>query len=363
MSSSYNGTELQSITWNGDDVQTVTMDGVEVWSASKPVGICLVQTGGGSGTWAWIDKDGNTTTNIDFNSTYPWSDIHDVTIDGQAMVYIPKFYLKTGTFASGTYSGKKYWIVSKTARDGFRIHPAFKLRGVEKNGVYVGKYIAYNEGANKAGSANGKNLWSNTRPGAISACEARNDGSATGAKAGWHLLTIYEWAIIQIMMLIEKKTGDMQVACGNGADVNISGSSQVNWRGIWDLWGLTWEWVDGITTDANKKFVILDNTNTPGQTVNTGLIHQSGWLLDIAENKGSNFDCRDLFLPGSVSSSRESSTFNDFGASGSNCAVRVGGRTMRGYYYETGLFEIANDYGENFNYSPNCGFRIAKYDI
>lgn len=32
---------------------------------------------------------------IDFDNTYPWAGIETVTIDGQQMVKIPKFYVKT----------------------------------------------------------------------------------------------------------------------------------------------------------------------------------------------------------------------------------------------------------------------------
>jgi hypothetical protein len=66
MSLTYNSAELQGITYNGADVQVVTMDGVEVWSASRPIGICLVQTGGGTGTWAWVAGDG---TQVPYGTT------------------------------------------------------------------------------------------------------------------------------------------------------------------------------------------------------------------------------------------------------------------------------------------------------
>jgi hypothetical protein len=68
MSFTCNSIETQKVTYNGSNVQSITIDSVEVWSVSadKPIGICLVQTGGGTGTWAWVAGDG---TQVPYGTT------------------------------------------------------------------------------------------------------------------------------------------------------------------------------------------------------------------------------------------------------------------------------------------------------
>ena len=49
---------------------------------------------------------------INFDITAPWSGITDVTVDGQEMVKIPKFYYKRGNAAVGSKrEGKTGWWV------------------------------------------------------------------------------------------------------------------------------------------------------------------------------------------------------------------------------------------------------------
>ncbi len=65
---------------------------------AKTVGIALVTSGGGSGTWQRVDKNGNNfTPEASYFDDHPiWGGIEDVIIDSQAMVKIPKFYVKVG---------------------------------------------------------------------------------------------------------------------------------------------------------------------------------------------------------------------------------------------------------------------------
>ena len=296
---------------------------------------------------------------IDFNNTYPWSDIREVTIDGQAMVWIPKFYVKTGKFTSGTYTGKKFWLVSGEKLSGYHVHPAFMRNGVEKDGFYIGKYFAWSEGSGKAGSAAGKSCWVNiNQTAAKNACLARNDGSASGDKAGWHLKTIYEWAAIQLLCLIETGSPNVQSAIGYGSAA-VSGNSNAKWRGICDMWCGYWEHTDGYYTDGSNKIFIFNNTNN-GSYVNTGLTSQGGWIKDVADAKGTNFDCGDIFLPQTMTSSETDATFSDYAWSGSNCVVYTGG--IANYGSQTGLFTWAVLGGASYSNSI-LDFRLAKYDI
>ena len=69
---------------------------------------------------------------LDFTKISPWKDIADVTIDGQVMVRIPKFYVKYGLGPDGsTQASKPCWWVSDHAKTGFHVHPAFVKAGAE----------------------------------------------------------------------------------------------------------------------------------------------------------------------------------------------------------------------------------------
>lgn len=106
-------------------------------------GIALVSTGGGAGDWQNVDANGNniTLSTTDFDNHTIWKNIEDVTIDGQEMVKIPKFWVKTGTGPDGSdQAGNKCWWISDWPVEGFEVHPAFMDGGVEIDQVYVGKY-------------------------------------------------------------------------------------------------------------------------------------------------------------------------------------------------------------------------------
>lgn len=295
---------------------------------------------------------------LNFNNLSPWKDISDVTVDGEAMVWIPKFYIQTGTYSSGDYNGCKYWKVSKFAKSGFRIHPAFVHNGVEKNGFYIGKYFAYNKGSNVPGSAAGKNAWTNISYDNAKAYIAARNTQGTGAKAGWHLKTIYEWAAIQLLCLIETGSPNVQTAIGFGSSA-AAGNSNAKWRGICDMWNGYWEHTDGYYTDANNKIFIFNKTNN-GSYVNTGLTSQGGWIKDVADAKGTNFDCGDIFLPQTVTSSETDATFSDHAWARSSCVLYTCGCSDNGS--QSGLFAYNGQEAASASHSVTS-FRLAKYDI
>ena len=299
---------------------------------------------------------------IDFNVTAPWSGICDVTVDGQAMVKIPKFYVKYGLGPSGSKrEGKPIRWVSDHEKEGFHVHPAFLKDGVEIPYFLIGKYEAYNEGSGKAGSAVGKSPWVNvTTAAAISACAARNTG--TGDQAGWHLQTIYEVAARQILMLLEYGTPDMQTKIGNGnvssSGAVATGGTNAKWRGICEAWGNVWEQVDGCKGNGTTLQVFDNKGNRT--YVDTGLIPPaSGYPKDTYTNTGANYDLSDLFIPSTVDATASNGSFSD--------------------YFWGPVSGFACYYGGSWDYGTRCGafclhffaalsyadsrlcFRLAKY--
>jgi hypothetical protein len=85
------------------------------------IGIVLVQEGGGAGTWQRINGNflpvSTTMGSALFNNHSIFGGIRDETIDGQAMVRVPKFYIQTGTVPSGKpNAGKRFWMVPVSQR-------------------------------------------------------------------------------------------------------------------------------------------------------------------------------------------------------------------------------------------------------
>ena len=310
---------------------------------------------------------------IDFNKTYPWSDIETVTIDGQIMVKIPKFYVKYDTIPAGRdNAGKKAHWVSERHLSGYHCHPAFIRNGEETDCFYIAAYEAYNAGSGKAGSAANQTPWVNiTNPAAITACAARNTDENDNEKKGWHLQNIYERAAISLLILIELGTPDVQTAIGAGKSDGtwnnkfegvLTGGSNAVWRGIHEFWGNVWEHTDGFKTDANKIGQIFSNQGTEtyvstGVTV-AGPTSGGAWIKEVSEAKGANFDLSDVFVPTAVDTTEGNGTFADAAWCNSNCVLYQSGSWHHGS--RCGAFAFDVDTASSHS-NANIGFRLAKY--
>jgi hypothetical protein len=194
--------------------------------------------------------DGNT---ISTPST-AWFDLHpvfgnieDVTVDGQYMVNVPKFYYKRGTASNGDPA----WWISDIAYTGFAVMPAFVLDGVEVDAFQYGKYQA-SESGDKLQSVPGVLPKVDTDLTTfISLAEARN----TGGVAGFRLHHYDMRLAIQWLYLVENATMDSQTETGDGrvnessaANVDAADVAQATYRGIVGLWGNVHQWMDGVRT-------------------------------------------------------------------------------------------------------------------
>lgn len=304
---------------------------------------------------------------INFDKLYPWKGLESLMIDGQAMVKVPKFYIKVGTAPAGTdQAGKKCWWISDTPRTGYHVHPAFMRNGSEIEQVYLGAFEAYAETAGVAGSAAGKSPWVNvTYDQALAACLARNKGNVDG----FHLQNIYERSVAVMLCLIEKGP-DVQTVIGAG---NSNSSGRVNtgatnavYRNFHELWGNVWEWVDGIKTDNDGAELRIFDNQGYGEYVDTGVtLAASGssylGIQAVSEEKGDRFDLSDVFVPSVVSGTAgPTSTYKDgyYHAGGAQHNLIVGG------HYDTGavcgLFAWYSAKAPS-NSDANIGFRLAKW--
>lgn len=300
---------------------------------------------------------------VDFNKREPWSSIQTVTIDGQEMVRIPKFYIKVGK----NKDDKKCWWVSPTPRKGYHIHPAFMHQGQELDQFYIGAYEAYNVGDGTAGSVKDKTPWvSITFNRAQTACDARNKQG--GAHLGWHMQNYYERSAVALLCMLEIGTPDVQAKIGAGntatKGVAAAGSSNAAWRGIHELWGNAWEWCDGlITTNDGKTITILDNKGE-GRYVNTGVklpgVGSVG-INDMQDAKGEGFDLSDMLIPKEAAGTSAASAFKEmyYVSTGSD-AYRV---LLGGSYGSADNAGLTAYYGNYITTSTggDTSFRIAKW--
>lgn len=300
-----------------------------------------------------------------FSKTYPWSDIRTETVDGQTMVWIPKFYYRAHTPTTGTYAGKKCWEIADSAVDGFVVHPAFMKAGVEISGFYVGAYECSADASdfNKAASIVGRGPMVNIEfPTMQARCAARN----TGGQTGWHLWNIYELAAIQMLCLVELGSPDVQTHIGSGNSSSSAavepGSSNAKWRGISELWGNVWHAVDGLK-GSGTTIQILDRLGN-GTYVNTGVSApaSSGYPKDMMDGSGAGYDFNDVFIPKNIDATASNGTYGDYYYEAiSNFVCYHGGYWENGA--GAGLFFLSLNNTTSLAYSangPRVGGRLAK---
>lgn len=201
----------------------------------------------------------------DFDACYPWSGIQRETLStGDVMVKIPKFWFSR--YRDGNIEHIK---IANMAADGFTLHPAFKHGGVECDHIYVGAYKT---------SSNNKSVTGASPQGGQTRATMRSNAKNKGT--GWSLIDISALSAIQMLMLVEFATNNMQSAIGRGyCDGNSAaigtgscngvanltgrpagtdGNVDVVWRGIEGLWGNVWEWVDGLNFNGGTYYVCND---------------------------------------------------------------------------------------------------------
>lgn len=304
---------------------------------------------------------------LDFTKLAPWKNIETVTLDGEEMVRIPKFYVKVGTAPAGTdQSEKKCWWVSPTARKGYHVHPAFMHKGEELDQFYIGAYEAYSEGSNKAGSAKGKSPWVNiTFDQSQAACEAHN--KADGTQTGWHLQNYYERSAVALLCMLEIGSPDAQGKIGAGNSSSnaavATGSSNASWRGIHEFWGNVWEWCDGFKTASDGKTILVHDNKGYGNYINTGAtlptMSDTG-IMEMQDATGEDFDLNDMFIPKTASSTAAASTFRDGGwmSTGDVRALRCSGDWDVGASCGLFTFHTGNAPSDS---NTVLGLRLAKW--
>ena len=212
----------------------------------------------------------------DFDTLYPWSEITRTTLStGDVMVKIPKFWYRRYIL-----DNIEYIQISDKSESGFDLHPAFTTSDF----IYVGAYIT--SGSSTATSASGASVTKSI---------ARNQhiARANNKGSGWSIMSIEALSAIQMLLLVEYATYNVQSAIGAGYTGQIAGTNapiqtgtcdavpgltgrpagasdgvDVVWRGIEGLWGQVFEFLSNLTrTEDSSK--IRYGLDTSGTTVTT----------------------------------------------------------------------------------------------
>ncbi len=329
-------------------------------------GVALITTGGNGGTWAYVDADGATVTapgTSYFNAHPVFGGIQDVTIDGQAMVRIPKFYIRRATIAAGANAGKEAWWVSDQPVSGYRLHPAFRNAGADLDQIYIGKYQASLQSSKLASVAGVLPAVSRSLTQFIADANARNVSGVTG----FMLWSAFHWSAIQWLYLVENATMDSQTKTGQGrvnasaaANVDATDVAQASYRGIVGLWGNVWQWMDGLKTVSGVVNLWDQNGNkgwasTKKRSAADGTIYPTTFM----DGSGAGWDLEDVFLGDTGPTSNSNATAPDqqyMSSSGESFSV-VGGDWVSAA--SAGLWCVSVNNSASYPYS-GIGARLAK---
>lgn len=221
----------------------------------------------------------------------------------QVMVEQPKFYYKvvpmlTENKTKGQIIRKARYYVSDTAREGFKVHPAFVCNGVENDKIYLAAYEGslYDASANSyitndAQVADFGNDMLCSISGAKPLSGVTQNATRANVRmlarkrgAGWEQSYAATVCASELLMLIEYASFNMQTAIGagntnkesgtgnhsentgatdtlgnaSGAILNSNSVQLVSYRGEENFWGNIWTWIDGINSNINVSSGVDD---------------------------------------------------------------------------------------------------------
>lgn len=210
-------------------------------------------------------KNGQVTKEIKKDNKAQYTDGSTVPTDVDVMVEIPKVYWKFTNISNG-YELR----ISNTKIEGSDCY-AHKVGGVEKDFIYVGAYLGYNQ-SGKLRSRSGV-----TPTVSQTLTQFRQQARANGnGYQQWNWFTLL---LLQNLYLIAYKNLNSQQALGQGvcssSKTNTGGtntkgfiygssnqSQQVCFLGIEDFYGNLRQWVDGMKTDNSYNILVTsDNKN------------------------------------------------------------------------------------------------------
>lgn len=219
------------------------------------------------GLTANATKDGSYVAN-DFDNLYPWCDIKTVNMaddgtisaeigdanfkfdgsNGEVMTYIPPFY---------------YQRIQEDGYEYIRISNNYFVGSEHSSGFYIGRYTTSSGAHSKSGV---------TSQVSTNITTFRNQAKAKGD--GWQQLD-YHYCLIELLYLVEYANYNIQATLGNGnsstsAQLTLGGCDSLGmfsgcladdsahaviYRGIENLYGNIWQFVDGVNVQDNLAYI------------------------------------------------------------------------------------------------------------
>ena len=194
---------------------------------------------------------------------------------GQVMVEVPLFSIRHAAPKVGVYRRHELSVALGVVQGGgYVVHPAFvKPDGSFRSSFYIGAYQG--TGTNGNGSASGVNN-------AVGFTRAAARTAMAGRGAGWHQLGYWELNALQWLLITEYQDMNSQKVLGNGSMSggvyavpsglsNVRGnrsgqahagaganSDYVSYRGVENLYGRAWQWVDGFNVNERNVYLCAD---------------------------------------------------------------------------------------------------------
>lgn len=359
---------VKAVDFNGQDIAEVKFNGVSVWKKPAAGQIFGVLWDGSSSTvltrtddavgFANPDPyvaDGNHPGSSPFDSIMPWSGIRRVTMDGNELVEIPKFWFKvTKTGSAMTFQIANY------AAEGFHVSPAHMDRrdGVgERDYVYVGRYHCASDYKSKSGVAP---IVSITRATARTGCHALgNDYWQFDFAMFWTIRLLYivefaDWDSQKVIgygggnsssVVTMGYTDSMPYHTGTMASSRTTYTASTQYRYIEGIWDNVYDWCDGIRFSSSTIYTYLNPStysDSSGGT-NTGTRPTSGGCIS-AFGVPSATDYEWTLYPSFVVSDSSYSTYVADGCyyASSGVVLYVGG-----YCYQFRNYGMFSLYGNN----------------
>ena len=293
--------------------------------------------------------------------------------DGQVVVEVPAFSVRYG-FLNGVHTREvRLGCNDGLIAQGFRPHTAFiKTDGTYKSAFYFGAYHTYDDagtGSSVSGQTNTRSQTRNT---------FRTEAAARGA--GWHQLSYLELAAIQTLIVCEFQDYNSQKSIGNGSNsgttygvttgqsdgdgnhsVNSTGNGNVaddymSYRGIENLYGRAWQFVDGINVYDRVVYLTNDQTAFADNTAD-GYDFYAQVPTGFSSYQKELFPLADVFLPSVVTGGSSTTYLGDafWSSSGWRVAL-VGGSSADGAL--VGAFYLLLFFGSG-DAGTNVGSRLC----
>lgn len=283
------------------------------------------------------------------------------------MVEIPKFYYKKLPLdKSNNYAEGHIWMISDKIEEGFKLHPAFKRcrnkdcddisgESLEVDYRYRGAFLSSLDKNNRLRSLPNKLPITN-----LTISEFRNFSKNNGV--GWGILDYNLLFACQLLYSVEYGNYDSQSVLGKGyvfgnSKIKTGGTLEIgnhstttnnlraSYRGIEDIWGNCYYFIDGFICNNDRNILIGDhgfNINGNGYKLIDNLnINKdiSGYIGNIIDNDECGYVIQDVL-------GSDKKGLYDKGYLWANCLPIAGG-----YYdskFDAGIYSFDCSYNSVF---------------